>query len=220
MVGGKYGQSLDLGSDLEKEKEAEARGEQPQLPCFCSPKPKKVVSEEDVKQEEAASEKQESEKQAEEPPVKESVPEEPVVDVKPIEGPVDEAQISDVSEKNVEELLEEEEPELPVKEPDPLEDDVNEIITKDIPQLQPRKKVFGIFSKKLFFTLFVVAIIVFLFVWLKTPSEPAVGQITAMPVLVPLENITGQSEAELPPEDAGIKYVDDLPYFFDEQLKD
>lgn len=139
MVGERFGQSLDIGKELEEEKKEKEQ----ELPCGCDVPPRKHdnSAQEPEKKEETSSANAETEagKSAEPGKTEAAEPEsnpdsekQAAVEAQPEKTP--EAQ---QLEEHEEEILEEK------KEPDPVEEDVNEIITKDFPVLKHRTSIWA-----------------------------------------------------------------------------
>lgn len=179
MVGERFGQSLDIGKELEAEK----KEEEANLPCGCDvPPPKQDNSaQEPAKKEETSSANAETNagKSAEQ---EKTEPETQTDSEKP---PVVEAQPEKTSEEKQEEEPEEPDEEISAekKEPDPIEEDVNEIIKKDIPVLTQRTSILGSIAAHslLFWVVFFVVVggmfIAWKFVLPENAQEdlPAIG---------------------------------------------
>ncbi len=197
MVGERYSHSLDIGEELEKEKEEEKKGEQPQLPCFCSPKirPKASESEQEKKDEPAPEpEKNEEPEQEKEEPAQEENQEavgeetaeqqvsasqeaakEAVPQQETREEPRIEVKPADISEDSGWEQMEDVAPAEPQSIPDPVEEDINAIITKEVPVLNPRKSVIErlLEHQLLLVVAFVAVIAGIFFAWKIVLPEPA-----------------------------------------------
>lgn len=234
MVGERYGQSLDIGKEIEKE---EQEKDQP-LPCICDrKKPKAEISESEP---EKTGEKQDDapaqdEKPSDTPTEQEKQPEEEKIvqaentaskSAEP-DSEKQEAKEEIPAEKPAEEQPEEA-PELPVRAPDPVEEDVNAIITKEIPELQGRKSVWA--NKWVVGMVFVAVIVGIFLLWPKNAPESAPAQFDTVSLVV--YNITEPvQEAVVPLESSPVQEnitaaaenpesVDDLPDFLAGQLRD
>ncbi len=207
MVGGRYSQSLDIGRELEKEKE---EGKEP-LPCTCPPDLGKKAEPEPEKVEEAKAEspaekvsepeKQESapepadnsEKTAETSPVSAEASSEPAESLQEIQSEPAEEPKSEENPAEDESIDEEpSEPEIPLKEPDPVEEDVEAIINKEIPALKPRTSILAlIFSRSwIFWVVFVVVVGGMFWIWssAQQSAEKEKEMLPVKPLLVPLES--------------------------------
>lgn len=186
MVGDRFGQSLDIGKELEEEKKAE----EPQAPAASNTPQPKDNSQQEKKPEQPVEKPAEQPSEAPEKEEKaEAQPEAPAKETVPAEQSAEEQQDEAVPE----EPEEDEEENIPKKAPDPAEEDVNEIITKDIPVLKWRKSIFEkIFSHSLvFWVVFVVVVTGMFFAWkLIVPAKAP--EAAPEPIgYVPIDNITG-----------------------------
>ncbi len=201
MAGERYSHSLDIGEELEREKEEEKKGEQQPLPCFCSPKIRPKASEEQQEENKERQEKKEEpapesetkedpmqekeEKQNESPAeqeeeqkfseasntAKESVPEQKQ---EHSEEPRIEVRSADLSDESGWEKMEDVAPAEPQRPCDPVEEDVNAIITKEVPVLHPGKSIFECLLERKSLLIFVfVALVAGVFLaWKLVLPEP------------------------------------------------
>jgi hypothetical protein len=223
MVGDRFGQSIDIGKDLEKEvarKQAQDQAKEvAQAPPAENPPEKQETIAPEEPQAPAAEETSASSAQAE------STVNEDLIE------PAGEETIEPADEETVDLTNEEpSEPAVPPLPPDPVEEDVNAIITRDFPELRTNESVW---SRIVTYRAFFIALIIlfvggwFVFQWMS-PSEEALrgmprptapASLVAFNATMPAVGapvIPPQSEEEQPHP----RSVEELPDIFAQGLRD
>ncbi len=229
MAGERYGYSIDIGKELEKEEEQKEASKKSES------KKESSKDEETTSEKELAIEEQDiKEKIIETPkPAESKVPkEEPVKDeVSEKELAIEEQDIKEKiletpspTEEKPEEIEEPESDQIPYKAPDPIEDDINEIITRHGPLNNDRKSFFRkmITSPVL---ILLLGIIIFGGWFLTKDSAEEVVQTAIIPSIepipLPIEHFPLPIEqVKLEAPNKSINTIEGLPDFFADKLRD
>jgi len=226
MEGERFGYSIDIGKELEKDETQQPKPEEQ--------KPEEPKAEELQKQEEPKAEAQpkqddaaKQESTAQEQP-QQSVPEQPSVPVQPQEPQQPSVEESPAGEEFPDEEPVEQEPPRP---PDPVEEDINAIITRDFPELNARPGIWErivAYRALLIFLLFVFIAGWFAFI-LFGPEEPT--RMTFQPEVFPAQpvalaalpipvNYTPVLPAEPVKSASPEERFEDIPLMLAERLRD
>jgi hypothetical protein len=194
MVGERFGQSLDIGKELEAEKQEKEQ----ELPCGCDvPPPKKDNSAQSPEKKEETSSAN-AETGAEKSAEPEKIEPETMPDSE--KPQVVEAQPEKTSEEQQPEEREEPEEEIPAekKEPDPVEEDVNEIMTKDFPVIKYKTSIWrGIAAHSLLFWVVFFVVVGGMFVAWKLVLPEKAQEDLPVTEYVPIDSVIGGNTTDI-----------------------
>lgn len=246
MVGERYSHSLDISEELKKEEEEKKQ----QLSCTCSPdlnkkgqsaEPSKEKAEEGAEAQSAAETENVVADKSPEPTEEEKAEEKSGSDktASPEQKEGAEAPNQSFEEETQTDEVGAGVTKLPID--DPVEEDINAIITKDIPELPPKKTLWS--TKRVVGLVLVGLVIGVFFFWMRYVPEEAVPEASSSLVSLVVYNMTGAVQETMPlsepvlvgenksvsepvlpaAEQSGmprIKSLDELPDFLSERLKD